>query len=218
MKSICYLLLLFFFLLPMQGQIIHVETGKTISNFLYEDSNGNELKNMEGSNQNSLGIGVRKSIKHSRYHISLGATYNRYGAEGSDNTLGNYYAYDVSYLGVTLAFDCEFLQPEINYNEQHGFSFYPKISVASEFLLNGWQNLNNEIYNLRGVEEFDQPLYFVRGGFGVNYYISKKIILFSEYLLGQSILIGNYQNEEELRIRRHNISIGVALNLFYIHD
>jgi hypothetical protein len=201
-----------------RGQIIYAETGKTISNFRYQDSNGNKLGKLEGSNHNSLGLGVRKSINLSKYNVSCGATYNRYSAKGSDSLLGNYYEWDVTYLGISAGFNYEFYRPPINYNEQHGFSFYPKVSVAAEFLLNGSQNLNDEIYNLKGVEEFDKPLFFLRGGAGLNYYISKKYILFIEYMGGKSFLIGDYKNQEQLRLVTHNISVGFSFNLYYLNE
>lgn len=201
-----------------QSQIIFFHTGKTLSNFLYQDSNGNKLEDLKGANENSLAVGGRYSVNQSPFHVSGYATYHKYGAEGSNNEIGNYYKWDVTYLGINLAIDYEFFQPSLNMNKQEGFSVYPKLATSAEFLLNGTQYLNNEVFDLQGVEEFDKPLYFVKAGIGTNYYISKKLKLYLEYMYGQSFLIGNYKNEEQLRITTHTLSVGIAVNLFFINE
>ena len=215
MKKILGCLLFSLFAFAASSQIIYFETGKTLSSFDYKNSAGTPLKNLKGSNQNSLGIGVKESLFHSPWHISFDAAYNRYGSMGSDPILGNYYEWDVTYLGANLGFEYEFFKPETNYNEQHGFSFYLKTSVAAEFLLDGTQNLNNQISNLKGVEEFDKPFYFLRGGVGLNYYISKTFVVFAQYMGGKSFLVGSSANQEQLHLITHNISIGFSINLMY---
>lgn len=199
-------------MLTTNGQIVYLETGKIFSSFHYKNSSGRSLDNLTGSNQNNLGFGIQFPINKSRYQFTCGFAYNRYGAKGSDPILGNYYEWDVSCLGIKAEIGYEFFRPEMAYNEMHGFSFYPKLSIATEFLINGTQNLNDQVYDLKGVEEFDKPFYFLRGGLGVNYYISKTFIVFLEYMGGTNILIGDYNGKEQLRIRTHNISIGISVN------
>lgn len=215
MKRLIGCLFFIIIVISASSQIIHFETGKTISSFNYKNSDGEKLENLEGSNQNSLGLGLRMPILQTNLHISGDASYNRYGAMGSDPLLGNYYEWDATYLGLYLGFDYEFFRPPINYNEQHGFSFSPRIAVGTEFLLNGTQNLNDQINDLKNVEEFDKPLYFIRGGVQVNYYLSKVFILFGQYTYGKSFLIGDYKNQEQLRLTTHNVSIGLSINLFF---
>jgi hypothetical protein len=199
-----------------KGQILHFKTGKTLSAFHYKDSKENYLDNLNGSNQNYLAMGIRKFIAQSKFMVTLEMAYNRYGASGSNPIYGNYYEWDVNYIGLNAGFGYEFFKPSINYNEQRGFSFYPQFNIASEFLLQGSQNLNNQVYDLKGAEEFDLPLYFARGGLGVNYYISKQYILFAEYIGGTSILIGDYKGREQLRIITHTVCVGFSINLFYM--
>jgi hypothetical protein len=202
--------------LAASSQTVYVETGKILSSFNYKNSHGNALSNLKGSNQNNLGLGFRKPINQSNFHYSFGLAYNKYGAMGSDPILGNYYEWGVTYLGVNAGLDYEFFKPLLGFTEQHGFSFHIKTSIASEFLLDGTQNLNDQIYDLQGQEEFDKPFYFVRGGIGINYYLSRTYVLFAEYMGGTSVLIGNYSNKEQLRIITQNFSIGFSINLFYI--
>ncbi|OFX89189.1 MAG: hypothetical protein A2W99_01655 [Bacteroidetes bacterium GWF2_33_16] len=195
------------------SQLIFFSVGKTISSFNYKNSEGETLDNLQGSNQSGLGLGYRQSVMRTPFYVSASANYNNYGAKGSDKTLGNYYEWDLVYLGINLGVDYEFFRPPLNRNEQHGFSVCVKANIASEFMLQGTQIFNSQINDLNGVEEFDKPLYFVRGGLGVNYYISKTFILFAEYVGGTSFLIGNYNNQEQLKLITHNINIGLSINL-----
>ena len=207
---LCSLLIVF----TASSQIIHFETGKLLSTFNYKNSEGSALKGLKLSNQNNLGAGLRMSILYSPWHISFDALYNKYFTKGSDPVLGNYYEWDFTNLGVNLGIDYEFFKPPVNYNEQHGFSVSLKISAAAEFLIDGTQNLNNQLTDLNGVEEFDKPFYFLRGGIVLNYYISKTYVVFAQYTGSMSFLIGNYKNQEQLRLMSHNVNVGIAINLF----
>lgn len=215
MKKIFSCFLFFLFVLAANGQIIYMETGKIMSAFDYKDSKGNLLSNLKGSTQNNHGLGIRMPLFESNFHISCGAMYNKYGASGSDPVLRNYYEWEITNLGANLGFDYEFFKPSYKSNNRNGFSFCLKIAGSTEFLLNGTQNLNDEIFDLKKKEEFDKPFYFLRGGVSANYYVSKIIIVFVEYMGGKSFLFGNYKNSEQLRITTHNISVGLAINLDY---
>jgi hypothetical protein len=82
-------------------------------------------------------------------------------------------------------------------------------------LINGTRILNSQASDLHDVEEFDKPVYFLRGGIGGNYYISRTFIVYAQYMFGRSILIGNYAGQEQLRFISHTVSIGLAINLYY---
>jgi hypothetical protein len=216
MKKVFGCLFLSLFVLTSKGQMLYFETGKMISKFQYQNSQGESLKDLKGANYNNVCVGVRYSLFQTPLHLSLDAAYNKYGSRGSDPVLGNYYEWDVTYLGGSLGLDYEFFKPPVNYNEQHGFSFYIKASIASEFLINGTQNINNQLSDLKGAEDFDKPLYIVRGAVGLNYYISRTYVVFAQYMGGRNFLIGNYNNKEQLHIISHNISVGISINLFYV--
>ncbi len=51
------------------------------------------------------------SIMKSAWHLSFGVSNDKYGATSSDQVLGNYSEWDVSYLGVNLGVDYEFFKP-----------------------------------------------------------------------------------------------------------
>lgn len=215
MKKIFSFLLFVFFMLSASSQQLYLETGMVISSFDYQNSEGNSLSDLTGSNHNNLELGVRMALFQTACHLSLGVSNNKYGATSSDQELGNYSEWNVSYIGANLGVDYEFFKPPIKSTKQNGFSFYIKGIFATEFLINGKQKLNNQVYDLDGVEEFDKPVYFLRGGVGGNYYITRSYIIFVQYMFGRSVLFGNYNGQEQLRFITHSVSIGFSINLFY---
>ena len=155
------------------------------------------------------------AIMGSPVHVSFGGEYNKLAATSSDPALGNYLEWDASFAGANLGVDYEFFKPSANRNVDVGFSFYLKGAVAADFMISGTRKLNNQATDLTGVEEFDKPLYFIRGGIGGNYYISRTFIVYAQYMFGRSSLFGDYTDQEQLRFLTHTISIGLGINLFY---
>lgn len=215
MKRLTGCLLFAFFIMTVSGQQLYLEAGKVLSSFNYKNSDGNSPADLKGSMNNSFGFGARLSVLKSAWHISLGVTTNRYGATSSDPVLGNYSEWLVSYLGVNLGVDYEFFKPEMVNTERDGFSFYLKGAFATEFLISGKQKLNNQIFDLIGIEEFDRPVFILKGGTGLKYYITRSYVIYAQYMFGRSVLFGNYENQEQLRYMTHTISLGFSIDLFY---
>jgi hypothetical protein len=212
-RTICCLLFLLA-VLTLRSQQVYLHAGKVISSFDYEDSNGNSPDDLKGSLQGSIGVGYRMQVMNSAWHLSFEISNSNYGSTISDQNLGNYSEWDVSYLGLNLGVDYEFFKPEIHKADREGFSFYLKGIAATEFFLFGKQNLNSQVFDLKGVEEFDQPLFFLKAGTGLNYYITKNHVAFVQYIFGRSILLGDHSGEEKLNYNTHTISIGYAIKLF----
>lgn len=211
-KILCFLL----FVVSMSAvncQQIILETGKTISVFDYTTSSGGSLDNLTGTTHNLLGLGFRIPIKKTNLHFSSETFYNNYGAKGSDRVLNNYYEWDVNYVALDLGLDYEFFRPKALTFNQEAFSFYLKGAVAAEFLVQGTQRINNQVYDLAGEEQFDQPVYFYRAGAGVNYYLSSNIVVSIQYMGGKSFLIGQSDNQEKLKYMTHSISLCLSLSL-----
>ncbi len=213
MKKLSIGFLLTFWVVTANSQIIFFESGKLFSTIRYKDSNGVKLGNLKGTSENSLALGYRHALGRSKFSYLAGVSYNRYGAEGSNPVLGNYYKWDVQYAGINLGLDYDFFRPKVINNNQSGLSFCIRTTVSPEFLLDGSQNLNDRIYDLNGAEDFDKPLYFVRGGAVLSYYISRSFIVYGSYMGGTNILIGDYKGKEQLHFNTHTLSIGVAINL-----
>ncbi len=202
-------------ILTVTGQQVYFETGKVLSSFDYKNSDGTPLADLKGTTQNSLGLGFRMSLFQSAFHVSLGVANNKYGATSSDPVLGNYSEWDVSYLDLNLGVDYEFFKPEMKNTDRYGFSVYVKGICATDFMLNGKQRLNSQVFDLSGVEEFDKPILFLKGAVGVYYYITRSYVPFLQYSLGKSFLVGNYTGQEKLRFLTHSITLGFSVNLIY---
>jgi hypothetical protein len=218
MKKLLFFLLLSALVLSSSGQQVFLETGMVFSSFDYKTSNGSEIENLKGSNRNCFGLGVRMPVMKSPWHALLEVSNNKYGATGTDPDLGNFSEWDVSYLSVNLGVDYEFFKPKMINIDRNGLSFYIRGLVATEFLLSGKQKLNSQVYDLSGEEEFDKPAYFLKGGIGANYYITRSYIVFVQYIFGRSILLGNYSGQEKLNYTTNTISIGISLDLSYRRD
>lgn len=186
------------------SQQIYLETGKTISSFDYENSFGETLDNLHSSNHTYLSLGYRKSVWTKRLFLNLNASYNGYGAIGSDQALDNYFEWDLSYLGAGFGFDYEFYKPG-------KFTFFVKATANAEFLIQGTQTLNNQVYSLPGETDFDTAIYAFRGGLGLQYKVSETLTVFNQYMYGFS---GTFKNiEGKLKINSHNFGLGLLINI-----
>lgn len=201
-----FLLLSFLFLsiTSANSQQLYLEAGKSISSFDYSNSQGESLDNLQSSNQTYLSLGYRKSVFTKRLFLNLNATYSTYGAVGSDIAFDNYFEWDLSYLGAGFGFDFEFYKPG-------NFTFYLKASAAAEFLIQGTQTINNQVYNLNNEEDFDSPIYFFRGGIGTQYKTSETLTVFIQYLYGFSGAFKKTQGD--LKINTHNFGLGLLINI-----
>lgn len=203
------LLPLFFIFLTFScfGQQLYMEHGTTVSVFDYKNSQGQPLNNLLSNSKSYFGMGYRKVInKKKTLFLSLGASYNSYGAIGSESIVDNYFEWDVSYIGVVAGLDLRLFKLK-------NLSFFCKVSVASEFLIRGNQTINNDVYNLVGEEEFNNNIFFIRGGVGMLYPISSSTAIVANYTYGKSVLINSGSDAEKLNLIAHQFGIGFIINL-----
>lgn len=215
MKKILSCILLAGAVSTAHGQQLYLETGKVLSSFHYTNSNGDRDRNLKGTLQNCFSAGVRMPVLRSPWNVLLGIASNKYSASESDQTLGNYSEWDASYLGVNLGAGYEFHKPPMHDIDRNGFSYFVNALVSTEFLISGKQMLNSQVYDLVGEEEFNKPVFFLKTGAGVNYYITRRYLVFAEYTFGRSILIGDYSGQEKLFYLTHCISLGFCADLAY---
>lgn len=191
------------------GQQLLVEFGKTMSAFDYKNSIGQPLDNLLSKPNNYLKMGYRDVLNNEdTFFVSITGTYNGYGAIGSDRQLDNYFEWDVTYLGLEAGLDYRAFR-------LREFSFYIKGSVAAEFLIQGTQTLNNQVFNLVGEEEFNDYLFFLRGGLMMTYPISRTTIISANYSVGKTALLnqGNPLDKEELNVMAHQFGFGIIISL-----
>jgi hypothetical protein len=203
------LLIYFIFLFSFLGfsQQLYMELGSTISSFDYENSQGLPLGNLLSKSDSYFGMGYRQVINNQKtLFLALGASYNNYGAIGSESSVDNFFEWDVSYLGVKAGLDYRLFQ-------LRDLSFYAKGSIASEFLIRGNQTINNDVFDLVGEEEFNNNILFLRAGIGLQYPISNSTAIYAGYSYGKSVLISSGENAEKLKLNAHQFGIGFIINL-----
>ena len=191
----------------VSAQELNFQIGKSISTFKFQDSQGNNLQNLQPTDNFFMTLEYRRNIltKYFKENLfaDLGIGYNQYGSTGSDPAVDNYFAWDVTYIGVNLGLDYEFYRPG-------RFTFYAKATASPEILIRGTQKLNDQVYDLVGEDDFNSPIYFFRGGLGTQYQISEQATLYIQYMGGKSF---NFNSDpEKLNIVAHNFGFGVLIN------
>lgn len=205
MKKITFL---FFLLIGVQiySQKFFIETGKTASSFEFTDSNGASLENLQSTTNNYIGVGFKKQIFTKSLDLQCSLTYNSYGAKGSDSALNNYFEWNTDYLGINIGLD-------YNLFKLNEFTFYLKAVTSMEFIVQGSQKINNDIYNIVGIEEFDNPAIFFKAGAGFSYPINEKSAIYFQYVYGKSLALKDNSNSSnaELKINSNMLGIGILV-------
>lgn len=186
------------------AQQLYVETGKTISSFNYKNSAGKQLENLHSTNHVFMSLGYRKSIFTKNLFLNVSGNYNNYGAAGSDKELDNYFDWDLTYLGLGLGLDYYVYTTR-------KLGFYIKGALSGEFLIQGSQTLNSQVFDLRKEEDFDSPVYFLRAGLGAQYKASGNLSFFTQYMYGNGGLFKNEQGH--LKMNDHRFGLGVLIEI-----
>lgn len=189
------------------SQQLYIELGTNVSAFDYENSQGRPLDNLLSTSKAYYGMGYRQSINDRRtLFLTLGASFNNYGAIGSEARVDNYFEWDVSYLGLEVGLGIQMFR-------LRDLTFMFNGSVASEFLIRGNQTINNDVFNLVGEPEFNNTILFFRGGVEMQYPISRSTALFVGYTYGESALVNSGDSNEKLNLSTHQFGIGFIINL-----
>ncbi|MEH6538094.1 MAG: OmpA family protein [Psychroserpens sp.] len=204
MKSYIVFACLFLSYFSVNSQQLYFESGKTISSFDYKNSQGESLDNLQSSNHTYLSLGYRTKFFAKGLFVNFNGNFYEYGAIGSDVDFDNYFEWDLSYLGASLGFDFEIFKPG-------NFTIYIKASAGAEFLIQGTQTLNDQVFNLSDQEDFDSAIYVIRAGLGMQYAVSQGLSVFTQYMYGTSDAFKDVQGD--LKIKTHNIGIGLLVSL-----
>ena len=205
-KKIIQLLLLLIITTVATAQQLYLETGKTASAFEYKNSQGVGLENLQATTNSFMTMGYRSELFSEKLKVSFGLGYAGYGAVGSDDLLGNIFKWEVNYLELSTGLDFRLFS--INKTE-----FYIKGITSVGFLIQGTQTLNNQIIDLRNNDDFNQVMINFKTGVGFSHPVSDKLSFYVQYLFGKSANQGNDGDNESLKIKNHNISFGVLINL-----
>ncbi|MFM2369767.1 MAG: hypothetical protein RL619_2080 [Bacteroidota bacterium] len=187
------------------AQQLYFETGKSLSSFDYENSQREKLGNLQSTVHSFMAIGYRDRVITGKNIMgSIGLSYAGYGAIGSDDVVGNFMQWDVNLLEINAGLDHKIFSIK-------KASVYIKGTTSVGFLVSGSQTLNNQVFNLKNIEEFDKPLIDFKIGGGFSHPISENLSFYVQYIYGKSLVWT--PKPEKLRIASNNISFGLLVNL-----
>ena len=194
-------LFLFLFSSKLNAQQAYLDIGKSTTKFIYDDSKGARLKNLEPTSHSYMAVGYRNRLFNAKKLKGLvGIRYSGYGAYGSDKTLGNIYKWDLNLIELNLGLEYKIM------NIKRASLFVKEISTI-EYVIQGTQTINNKIYNLKGIEEFNKPMFDFKLGIGFLQPLSEKVSFYVQYSAGTSLAGSN--NPEKLRMVSKNITFGL---------
>ncbi len=206
-KKTTQLLLLFIVTTIASAQELYLETGKTSSSFDYRDSSGAGLDNLQATTNGFMAVGYRTKVFNEKIKATLGVAYAGYGAIGSDDAIEGIMEWHANYLEFSLGLDYKLFH--VNKAE-----FYAKGGVANGFLIEGYQNLNNKIINLKKTDDFNKVMVSFKAGAGILYPVSNNMSFYMQYFYGKSLDQTNRGDDESLKIKSHSVGFGVLIKLF----
>lgn len=187
------------------AQQIFVEAGSVSTEFDYRDSEGRGIDNTFSKAQLCYQAGFRMAV-YKQIHVTGAVLFNRYSVIGSDAVYNNSYAWDVNYLGLGVGVEGDVWR-------KRRLAVMLRGAAEPQFLIAGTQQISQQVYDLRGVEEFDRPFLFLRGGVRVNYCLDSKVAATLGYSYGRGIPLGRSDSAEELKLNTQTISIGLLVSL-----
>ncbi len=196
----------------VEAQQLFLKTGGTVSNFQYKNSKGVPLENLQSVGKFHFGIGNRYLMDRGSLFFTYDASWNNYGAIGSDPRLDNFFEWDLTYAGLRAGLDAKFL-------EIHDFSASFSGNIGMEYLVRGTQVINNQAYDIRKSEEYNPLNLMLWVGPMVSYELSRKSAICFQYQLGYSLLNaqGAGNDNEQLRLLAHQFSIGFLINITNVY-
>lgn len=206
-KKITQVLLLFIITTMASAQEIYLEMGKTLSSFDYKDSQGVQIDRLEATSNTFMALGYRTNFLNEKLKTSFGAGLFGYGAIGSDDALEGVLSWDATYLEFNAGLDYSLFA--INQTE-----FYVKGMVTTGFLVQGTQSINGEIIKLKNVDDFNKTMFGFKGGAGFLHPVSKELTFYVQYLFGKTLNQSSGGDSESLKIKSHNVYLGVLIKLF----
>lgn len=200
------------------AQNFSIEYGRVNSIFDYRNSDGEKLDNLLSDINNHIGIAVKVPITKPAFYALVEANYNQYGAEGSDSEVGNYYNWKANYIGLDLGIGYEFFKSDSRrYLQSNGVradvTIFTHAAISCEYLMNGTQTINSQVYDLVGVEQFDKPFVFGKGSLGVAYYATRTLSVYLQYTgaMSYEVFKSESDDNEHLKYITHTLSLGVQI-------
>ena len=204
MKRITLLVLILLLSAIATAQQLYLEGGKISSKFEYENSQGNNLENLQATSNSYMAVGYRNELLTKNLHLNLGATYASYGAIGSDAAVANFMEWNVNYAGLNVGLDYSV------FNIKKA-SVYVKGGMSAAFFVQGTQSLNKSVMDLKNNDDYDTTLVSMQVGAGFSHPISDDLSFYVQYMYGKSLDMAS--GDAELKIVSNNVGFGLLMNI-----
>lgn len=204
MKNLIFIFLLF----SANGgfsQQINAEIGRLSTEFIYKNSKGEKLTNLYPGVNVCYEVGFRQTLSNKLF-FHTNAIYNTYSSSGSDTTFNNSFSWEANYLGFNLGLDFDALMYK-------NFRLNVQAEVSPQFLTSGVQSINDQLFKLKGVEQFNSPFVFYRGGLRLNYCVQPNLAISLKYMYGVGNSIGGGNDNERLSYITQTITLGTIWSL-----
>ncbi|MCB0456551.1 MAG: hypothetical protein R2776_05265 [Flavobacteriaceae bacterium] len=203
MKAVLYLLCLMAF--SSQAQELFWEYGQALTSFDYKNSQGNELDNLQGKTFSFVNVGTRIPLFKEALQFTGSFNWDRFGALGSDGVLNNYFDWETTYFGAILGLDSKVIGAG-------NFSWHLQAGAGPEFLVQGSQTLNNQVFDLTEQEDFNGAVFLFRLGSQFEYQVLDGVSLALSYHFGKSSNVGS-DTSEELSFKAHQLGLKMYFNI-----
>jgi hypothetical protein len=186
------------------SQELYMSMGKIASTFEYQDSQGQQLDNLQAVNKNVMSFGIKDELFNNKLQWLIGTGYSGYGAIGSISAYDNFLEWDIQYL--ELDFGLQF-----NIFNIKKAAFYITGAISPAWMLYGTQTINNTVYNIKDIDSISNSLINFKTGIGVSHPVSHKISFIVEYIYGKS---SNLEKDyEKLKINSNTVNFGFLFNI-----
>ena len=151
------------------AQQLYVEGGKTSSTFEYTNSQGNSLENLQATSNSYMALGYKSQVLIKNLLLNVGASYNSYGAIGSDAAVANFMEWNVDYADLHVGLD-------YNVFKLKKANVFIKGGMSAGFFVQGTQTLNKSVIDLKNNDDFDTTLVAMQLGAGFSHPISEDLV------------------------------------------
>ena len=204
MKKITFIVLLLAVTSITTAQQLYVEGGKTSSTFEYTNSQGNSLENLQATSNSYMALGYKSQVLTRNLHLNVGASYNSYGAIGSDAAVANFMEWNVDYADLHVGLD-------YNVFKLKKANVFIKGGMSAGFFVQGTQTLNKSVIDLKNNDDFDTTLVSMQLGAGFSHPISEDLSFYVQYLYGKSFDMAS--GDAELKIASSQVGFGLLINI-----
>lgn len=193
--------MLFIFIVNfMQSQNLYLYSGKNITKYNFETSNGEKSPNLVIGSGNYYELGYEMPLKIKNFFYRGGFSFNQFNSTGGNEL--SQVAWKTNYLGIQNSIDYAFL------NTDYGLKIIGNIGLNIATIIQGDQIVNNVHYNLCKQEEFKGLFLQPSVGLDIRYNVSNVFDISLKYSLSKALNLTS-TTDQKLTFTNNQIAFGL---------